>query len=179
MIELILLPIYLNDDLGRRENRVGGMEGMQVLLQCKIGDRVQFVEVRTRNHEEVAQHPVAEPVRRQVGQTVENIKCARPGLLDHIQDFAQKPLEALLRVQVVNLRAAVLGQQRRVAGKPEIDQLAPEAFGLAAKRTDHREVVRYAVHFPHHIVARPEPLQHAIQAWHAGAHHRRFCLHCI
>ena len=73
----VRLPIDLNDHLRRFEDGMRRVEGMKVLLQRKIGDRVQLVEVRAGDHEEIAQHPVAEPVGRQIR---EQSKCNTPRL---------------------------------------------------------------------------------------------------
>ncbi len=142
---------------------------MLVFQQREIGDRVQLVQVRACDHEEVAQHPVAEPVCRQVRQAVEDVKGAHPLAFDHIEDASEKPLEPVLGIEGVNLSLRARRQERRVRSEAEVDEAAPEASRLAAERLQQWLVVLEAVHFPNHVVTRPQALEDAVQARASGA----------
>ena len=162
-VEPLVFAKHLQHDLGGVEDAVGGVKGVPVLEQRKVSHRLQAVEEGAGDHEEVAQHPVAEPVGRQVREAVKDVERPDPGLLDHVQDLRDEPLKALLGRQLVHHHALLRRDERLVPGKPEINDLAPLALRLRPKGLQERLVILDRVHLPNHIVAGQEPLQRLVQ----------------
>ena len=50
----VFLAVNLDDHLGRVGDALRGVKRMLVLKQGKVGQRVQFKQIRARNHEKVA-----------------------------------------------------------------------------------------------------------------------------
>ena len=65
-----------------------------VAQQREVGQRLQVVDVRAGEHEEVAQHPVAAPVLRQRREAVEDEVRPAARLADHAVDLGDELLEA-------------------------------------------------------------------------------------
>jgi len=84
-------------DPGNR--RIGG----DIADNCKIGDRVQLVEIRAGHFEEIADHQVRMPVLEQIGQAVKDIKGLFTGRLDQMMDLGGKAFEALAGIEQVDL----------------------------------------------------------------------------
>ena len=125
-IQLLPMPVHIEEDLGRVANRRDGVKRMPIAQQRKIGQRVELQHVGTGQPEEIPQHPVAEPGIRQHRQAVEDETGFPPRLAEHAVNFRDQLLETPRRIQMADGRRQLVGHQRRMIGKPEIDNpLAP------------------------------------------------------
>ena len=73
-IELLAVTVHAQQELCRLRDCARGVGRVTVPQQAEIGDGFKIVEIRAREHEEVAQHLVGVPVGRKVGKTVELVK---------------------------------------------------------------------------------------------------------
>ncbi len=168
-VQLALVAVDIAEQLRGVENRRGGVERVVCAHQREIGDRFKIVQIGAGQHEKIAQHLVAVPVRHQIGQAIEHVVSPPPAPFDGFVDFAQKRLEAVAGVERPHFRPWTFGHQRRMAGEMEIDQLPSFVAGVLAKRLDQRSVIVDAIHLPDDVVARHDPPKNPVQARYSGA----------
>jgi hypothetical protein len=84
--DVLVFAENLQHHLRRAHDAVRGLDRMPIFQQAEIGQRLQLIHVGTDDLVEVRQHPVAEPVRRQIRQTIEHVIGRCPHPLDHVQD---------------------------------------------------------------------------------------------
>ena len=158
----------VHQDLGGAAHRVHGLGGVVAGEQREVGHRVELVQVRAGDHEEVAQHEVAVPVGGEIAEAVEDVERARSGRLDGAVDGVGEALEPERRRDAVDLGARRLVEQGLVAGEAEVDDAAPLGAGPGHEGQDERRVVVEVLDLPDHVVARPESLQDVVEGGDAG-----------
>ncbi len=164
-----LMPVDVEEDLRRSGDGRGGLEGMGVAEQRKIGQRFQVVDVGAGEHEEVAQHPVAAPLLGQRRQAVEDEERAPARLANHAVDLRDELLEPRRTVQLADGHAVSGRNQRRMLGEAEVDQAAARVPGGLAVRAHERSEVLDRVHLPDQVVARQQSPEHPVQRGHPRA----------
>ena len=80
-VELALVAVDVEEELRGLLDGLQSVRRVVVAVEGEVGDRLQVVEVRAGEHEEVGQHLVGIPVGRQLRQAVEDVERARAGLL--------------------------------------------------------------------------------------------------
>ena len=168
-VQRALMPVHVDEDLRGPADGRGGLEGMGVAEQRKIGQRFQVVHVGAGEHEEVAQHPVAAPLLGQRRQAVEDEKRAPPRLADHAADLRDELLEPRRTVQLADGYAVSGRNQRRMVGEAEVDQAAARVPGGLAVRSHERSKVLDRIHLPNQVVARQQSPEHPVQRGHPRA----------
>ena len=76
-VEALLVAEDVDQQLRRAADRRDGVERVSVPQKGEVGHRVEVVQVRAGDHEEVAQHQVAVPVGREVREAVEDVEGRR------------------------------------------------------------------------------------------------------
>ena len=178
-VQSTALAVQLQEQLCRLGDGADGPGTMIVAEKREISHRLQVVEVRAGEREEVAQHRVRVPVGGQFRHAVEDVECAAAGVFDHGVDPGDEGLETLGRVQLVNLDPAVDADERRMAGKAKVDDLSPGLQPGPAEGLDHGQVVADSIHLPNNIVAGQNALEHLVQAGQAGRQCRRVIAHTV
>ncbi len=153
-IECAVRTENIEEELGGRLDRLGGVARVAAAQQAEIGDGFEPVEIGAGQHEEVAEHRIRIPVGREIGKAVEHVIRAEACLADDLVDAVNKDLEALFGVERVALAGRRLGQQRGMPGEAEVDQAAPVAQRGLNKGQHKRAVVVDARHMPDDVVAR-------------------------
>ena len=102
-VEFAVDLVEVQKQLGRFADPGNRRIGGDIADNCKIGDRVQLVEIRAGHFEEIADHQVRMPVLQQVRQAVKDIKGLFAGRLDQMMDLGGKAFEALAGIEQVDL----------------------------------------------------------------------------
>ncbi len=173
-VETLLVAEDVDQQLRRAADRRDGVERVSVAQKGEVGHRVEVVQVRAGDHEEVAQHQVAVPVGREVREAVEDVEGTGPGLLDHLVDPGGERLEAHFGMKGVDLRPDPPVDELRVAGEAEVDEPFSAGDRVANERVDERAVVVDDVHLPDDVVARQDPREDPVEAGQPGAQRLRF-----
>ena len=162
-------PEHVHQQLGGAPDGVDRLRRVRVAQQREVGHRLELVEERAGDHEEVAEHQVAVPVGREPGEAVEDVVGAPPGGLDHAVHRGGEALEAHRRIEPVDLDARALRDERRVARELEVDE--PPALGPCPRheRLHQRRVELDRVDLPHDVVAGAEPAHDGVERREAGA----------
>ena len=142
--------------------------GMAPSQQREVGDGVELAQVRTGDHEEVAQHHVAAPIRGEIGEAVEQVKGAASGARDDAMDLRRECLEADRRVQAVGLHARVRRDQLNVALEVEVNELAALPKRFLAIGAYKGQVILDRANLPDQVVAENQPFENAIQSRQSG-----------
>jgi hypothetical protein len=87
-------------------------------------------------------------------------------------DVRNEALEAVLRLEVVDLGSEIAREKRLVLGEPEVDQPSPRVFRRLAVGRGKRQVVLDRVHLPDDVVAGQNALEQAVQPAHPRRHAR-------
>ena len=117
------MTVYVQQELRRLRDCPRRVRRVAVPQQAEIGDGLEIVEVRAREHEEVGEHLVGVPVDREVGKTVEDIERSPSRLFDHAVDARDEALEAVFRSKLVDLRSEIAWEKRLVLREPEVDRV--------------------------------------------------------
>ncbi len=135
----------------------------------EVGDGVELAQVWTGDHEEVAQHHVAVPIRGEIGEAVEQVEGAAAGARDDAMDLRRERLEAGRRVQAVGLHARVRRDQLVVALEVEVDELAALPKRFLAIGAHKGQVILDGADLPDDVVAGNQPSENAIERRQSGA----------
>ncbi len=171
-VERPVVAVHVQQELRGVTDRAGRVRGVTVPEQPEVGDGLEIVQVGTGEREEVAEHLVGVPVDGEVGEAVEEVEGAPPRLLDHAMDVGNEVLEAVLRLQVMDLGPEVVRKEWLVLGEAEVDQPPPGAHGRLAVGLGEGQVVLDPVHLPDDIVAGEDALQQAVEPAHTRRHSR-------
>ena len=165
-VERLVMTVHVQQELRRLRDCARRVGRVAVPQQSEVGDGFEIVEVRAREHEEVAEHLVGVPVGRKVGKTVEEVEGSPSGLFDHAVYVCDEALEAGLRMKLVNLRSEIGREKRLVFCEPEVDQSSLRALRRLAVRRGKGQVVLDRVHLPDDVVAGQNAFQHSVQPVH-------------
>jgi hypothetical protein len=167
-VELGLVAIDVQQDLRRLGDGGHRYGRMPVLEQGKVRQPLHLVHVGTGQPEEIAEHPVAAPIHGQVRKTVEQIDAIAAHVAEDLVNLPDKPLEARLRVELVDLDATVIRKQRVMAGEAEVDDRLAGLESRLATRFDKRPVVLRRVDLPDEVVPGQKALEDLVQARQPG-----------
>ena len=134
-IDLIIIMVDIEKKLGGIDNGRSRIGRMLELLDREIGDRFHIEQEGTSQHKEVGKHLIAEPIRREVGKTIEDIASAAPVLVNDLVQIEHEALEPVLGIEHERLDIGIVYDQGRVLGETEIsDRLAVSQNGLTKSR---------------------------------------------
>ena len=162
-VEAILMAEDVDQQLRRPADRRDGIERVPVAQKGEVGHRVEVVQVRAGDHEEVPQHQVAVPVGREVREAVEDVEGAAARLLDHLVDPGGERFEAHFGMEGVDLRADPPGDELGVTGEAEVDEPLPAGDRVADERVDEGTVILDGVHLPDDVVAGQDPREDPVE----------------
>ena len=141
---------------------IQGEGGVVVSVEGEVGDGFIIIEVGAGEHEEVAQHAVAVPVRRQLREAVEDVERALSELLDDAEYLGDEVLEAGLGVKLVDVLARSLGDDHLVIGEAEVDEVLPSLASLQAEGAHEAHVILDVVHLVDYVVTEYDPIEYLI-----------------
>ncbi len=162
-IERTLMAVDVKQEL--RGVPDGGYRAVRMApsQQREVGDCVELAQVGTGDHEEVAQHHVAAPVRGEIGEAVEQVIGAAAGARDDAMDLRRECLEADRRIQAVGLHARVRRDQLNVTLEVEVDELAALPKRFLAVGAHKGQVILDGGNLPDKVVAGNQPSENAIK----------------
>ncbi len=102
-VQPAVAAVDVDHDLGGPVDRVRRLARVVVAQQGEVGDRLVVVEIGAGQQEEAAEHPVAAPVHRQIGQAVEDVAAPHAHALHDVEDLRDEVLEAAVGVQLADL----------------------------------------------------------------------------
>ena len=114
------MVVNIEEQLRCLGNRCGRQSGMMIPQQSEIRNRLQVIQIRTCQHEEVREHLVAVPVGYQVREAIKDIIGSQSEALDNVVNLGQERFKAFLRTQIDNRHTRIVGDQRLMPGKAEI-----------------------------------------------------------
>ena len=122
-IELPAIAEYVDENLRGFGDRAGRVETVPVADQRKIGQRLALANGGTSEHEEIAEHAIAEPNVHQAGEAVEDEIRLGPRRLNHAVNLGHERLELATAAKPVDFGPERIGHERLVLGEAEIDEL--------------------------------------------------------
>ncbi len=176
-VELLPVAEDVEQQLRRLPDGGDGIGGVVAPEERKVRDGFELEEIGAGHHEEVSQHQVAVPVGGQVGQAVEHVVRPLPGTFDHLVDLGGEGLEPDFGGEDMDVRAAVRGEEGRMAGEPEVDELSAVPESVRGERLHQDGVVPDQVDLPDDVVPRDHPFDHAVEAFKPGPWNPRFRVH--
>jgi hypothetical protein len=160
----VVVVVDIEKQLGGRGDGFRGAGGVLVPEQGEIGDGLQVVQVRARQHEEVAEHLVGVPVDGKVRKAVEDVERAAAGFAEDLVHRRDEVLEPLFRIELVDRGHLAGVEQGGVAGETEVDDLASGRPGGLAEGRDERLVFLDGLDLPDDVVADQDAVEHLVKA---------------
>ena len=164
-IDFAAMAEDVNEERRGGADRVEGVGGMVVTVECEIGHAALFAQTGNSQLYETGQHLVGIPIRREPREAVADDEHAGASPFDCGMDRRDEILKALGGIQCVDRRAGVGRQQGFVAGEPEVEQLAAVASRCRRKRRDQLAVFLDGIDLPRDDVAGMQAGHNLIQAW--------------
>ena len=152
-VELAAMVVDVEQDLRGLGHRIDRVAGMMALQQREVGDGLDVEQIRAGQHEEIAEHLVAVPIRREVREKIEEVVPAGAFASDDVMDLGDQGLEPVFRAEHVHRDAWSRLHQRRVPRKAEVGQPMAACHRVRHVRPDKRDVVVDRRHAPHDVVA--------------------------
>ena len=157
-------PVHIQQQLGGIPDSRHRVKGVASPQQGEIGHRIQTEQIGTGHPEEISHHQVRVPDRLQGGKTVENVKGvpAFPG--DPVINFYREGFKALIGIKGEDFQTLLGFKNRRMTGKPHVNQIAAVRDGLSCKGNGEKTEFLQILHLPDHVVAQPDGVQKPIHA---------------
>ena len=162
--------IYIQKYLRCITNPGNRLERVHSANQRKISHRIQAEQIRTGYTEKVAHHHICRPCRLQLRQAVKHIKSIVSFLFNQIVDLHRKIFKPVGQLNLRDFDSWPGLDQRRVAGKPHVNQIAVVRNRLIYKRVQKQMEFRQSGNPPDHIVAKTNMIQPAVHFGNTGFH---------
>ena len=168
-INLVVRVIDIEEDLRRFTNSCDSLEGVAVAYEREIGQCIELVQVRTGEHEKVADHEVSGPCRQEVRERIKDIINALPFLSRDVVYLRGKGFESAARIELIDGNFVVRFHKRFVLRKTHVYNPLVFRKGAADIMGNKKEVVFDFIDLPDHVVAGTETVDDAVEAFEAGA----------
>ena len=141
---------------------------MVIPVQGEVRYRFQVPQTRAGEHEEVSQHLVRQPGRREFREAVEHVNRMHADRFNDLVNGVDEALKSQRGIRPVDFGPEIVRKECLVRGEPEVDEPAPTLTGRLGVRLDQRLVVADIVYLPHDIIARHDAFEHLVQSRQAG-----------
>ena len=173
-VELALVTVHIQQHLGGFADGPRRVHRVVILQHSEVGNGLHIVEVRAGEPEKVAQHAIAVPVHREIGETVEQVVPAAPHPLDGPVNTGDEALETLLGVQLVDFGPGVLGQEGFVPRESKVNQALTRVRRRPSIGFHERPVVADRIDLPDHVIPRNQPVKDLVQGRKTGGECHRY-----
>ncbi len=167
-IDRALNMIDIQQQLGCAANAGDGLKRVIIAEQGKIGNGIQFIQIRAGDHKEIADHQVRRPGRQQVRQAVKDIKGAFALLRNDGMNLGGKRLKSGICIQFNDSQAGLRFEEWFMLGKPHVNHLAVFPDSPLHVGDYKLLVLDEVVDLPDDVIAVLKPAQHVIQMIKSG-----------
>lgn len=162
-------PVHVDQHLRRLADARNRRKGVGVTNNGEVGDGFEFVEIRTGDAEEVADHQVGMPVGEQIGEAVEHVERPPAFPLDQPVDGRGEAFESPVSPELDDDGVRIRRKQRLVAAETDVDQFPSVPLRLPGEPRGQSPVLPDLVDLPHDVVAEPQPVDDVVDSPDAGA----------